>query len=528
MIPSGYKTSKVYSVKPTDGTGDLTFTRSNDTASRVASNGLIEKVRTNLALYSNTFTNAAWVKDGCTITANYGTAPDGTQTASRAVFSAGDKTLYQLISASVVTGSLYIKGTAGETIQFGVGSAESSFTLDGTWQRLTKYQSSSTTSIQLNTYGGVTARDVLIWHAQLEYGDIATDYIATTSAAVSVGPVSGLPRLDYLNSTCPRLLLEPQRTNLATYSEQFDNAVWSKNSLTVNANSTVSPDGYNNADKLQDSTNTSANHLISSGPLATAGITYTWSAFMKKAEYNYGQLHAYDKSGAIFDLNAGTVVSTDGVGATITNYGNGWYRCTYTFVALNTGVFVNPSKTSTSAYAYTGTIGSGIYVWGCQLEAGAYATSYIPTLGAAVTRGAEGALNFSALVNNTSFTLFFEGSYTEADSDFFDLLVGVNQFSGNYFSFYNGFIAIYNVGGGTQTFGTALAPNTVHKLLIKYDGTTAKYYRNGQLFLSIPATGLGTFADGYIYNNDQEGLKVNQLLYFPTALSDADCAALTA
>jgi hypothetical protein len=70
MIPSGYKASKVYSVKPTDGTGDLTFTRSNDTASRVASNGLIEKVRTNLALYSEDFSNAAWVKNQVILTAD--------------------------------------------------------------------------------------------------------------------------------------------------------------------------------------------------------------------------------------------------------------------------------------------------------------------------------------------------------------------------------------------------------------------------------------------------------------------------
>jgi hypothetical protein len=51
LIPSAQKTSKVYSVKPTDGTGDLTFTRSNDTASRVAPNGLIEKVCGRIVLY---------------------------------------------------------------------------------------------------------------------------------------------------------------------------------------------------------------------------------------------------------------------------------------------------------------------------------------------------------------------------------------------------------------------------------------------------------------------------------------------
>jgi hypothetical protein len=67
MIPSGYKTSKVYSVKPTDGSGDLTFTRSNDTATRVGPDGLIEKVRTNLILQSNTFTTS-WSYVNATLT----------------------------------------------------------------------------------------------------------------------------------------------------------------------------------------------------------------------------------------------------------------------------------------------------------------------------------------------------------------------------------------------------------------------------------------------------------------------------
>jgi hypothetical protein len=77
MIPSGYKTSKVYSAKPTDGAGDLVFTRSNDTATRVGPDGLIEKVRTNLILQSNSFSDAAWVKLGVgtgtapVLTANY-------------------------------------------------------------------------------------------------------------------------------------------------------------------------------------------------------------------------------------------------------------------------------------------------------------------------------------------------------------------------------------------------------------------------------------------------------------------------
>jgi len=84
VIPSGYKTSKIYAEKPTDGSGDLTFTRASG-ATRVASNGLIEKVRTNLVLQSQAMENASWSNFAITVSANSDTAPDGTLTADKLV-----------------------------------------------------------------------------------------------------------------------------------------------------------------------------------------------------------------------------------------------------------------------------------------------------------------------------------------------------------------------------------------------------------------------------------------------------------
>jgi hypothetical protein len=56
MIPSAYKDGKLYSIRPTDGSGDFTFSRgSNLAATRVDVNGLIEKGRENLLPYSNQF-----------------------------------------------------------------------------------------------------------------------------------------------------------------------------------------------------------------------------------------------------------------------------------------------------------------------------------------------------------------------------------------------------------------------------------------------------------------------------------------
>jgi hypothetical protein len=124
LIPSGIKTSKIYSQKPTDGTGDLTFTRSNDTATRVGPDGLIEKVRTNLVLYSEQFDNAAWQVIGTpTLTANYDTNPlTGANDAWRFVAAGVGDRLVQSISGSNSAFSLYVKGTGQIVIRDNSGT----------------------------------------------------------------------------------------------------------------------------------------------------------------------------------------------------------------------------------------------------------------------------------------------------------------------------------------------------------------------------------------------------------------------
>ena len=80
LIPSGTKTSKVYSQKPTNGDGDFDFTRST-AATRIAANGNIEKQTGNYILYSQQIDNGYWNKYQMSVTANQATAPDGTATA---------------------------------------------------------------------------------------------------------------------------------------------------------------------------------------------------------------------------------------------------------------------------------------------------------------------------------------------------------------------------------------------------------------------------------------------------------------
>lgn len=554
MIPSGYKTSKVYSVKPDTGAGDLVFSRSNDTATRVGPDGLIEKVRTNICLQSQTFDNASWVKvasgtaSAPVVTANAGVAPDGTTTADRVVFSAtsGVSIIAQDVTGAIgYTFSIYVKSNTGssQSIQLRVDSAPSTIiTATTEWQRFTVKASSWASAIRdvgLDLRTAVaTSADLLVWGAQWEASDIATDYIATTTAAVSVGPVANVPRLDYLNSSCPRLLLEPQRTNLFQYSEQLDNAYWSKiGAITVTANNAVSPDGYQNADLV---TTTSTSRLVTTTSTSriqraftglTAG-TRTLSCFAKAGTSNLIRINSFDGSSdrdAEFNLATGQVVATgSGITATITPYGNGWYRITHTQTSANT--------TYSCQFFFDG---AGTWqVWGMQFEDSAsYATSYVPSLGAAVTRGADNtSLNPATLLGATTGSWYseidnitFEFSGTSVPTNYIGgdatNLLGYEARSGN-----NKLIHFVKEESNAVTTLYSFTPTGKHKACFVWSGTSLKLFVDG-----VKRYDAGSFVqpaawDEFQYNfSGREAQQyLNQTLLFPTALSDADAIALTA
>jgi hypothetical protein len=409
MVPSMYKTSVVYSERPLSSDGELTFTRASN-ATRVGPDGLIEKVRTNLLLQSNQFDTTWSIGANTTVTAGY-SDPFGGSNAWRLTMTSGAGTiLSQPITFSNVpyTFSVWAKANGNTNIALQIdASAETAFVLTNEWQRISfTYTATSGASIvQIGNSGGEV--DALIYAAQLETGDIATDYIPTTSAAVSVGPVSNLPRLNYdpANPTCPSLLLEPSRTNLALYSEQLDNAAWTSTGVTVTANNTISPDGYQNADKVTNATTSDFISQIIAGPTATA---YAASFYIKNEDSSVTEILVRNSVSGLFgeiNWNGSQLVSITGVvNGTLTfeSVGNDWYRIFAYFTSVETvqRVRVRPDNTVG---------GKSIYLWGYQLEQGAsYSTSYIPTLGASVTRVADAAYKtgISSLIGQTEGTLF--------------------------------------------------------------------------------------------------------------------------
>jgi hypothetical protein len=553
MIPSGYKDQKVYSVKPLDGSGDLTFSRASS-ATRVASNGLIEKVRTNLLTYSNTFSNVVWDKSNLTATGGQDDPNGGTSaflltsTATSGVYigqakvglgclsiyaKAGTRSTFALIPTGYNNGAFFDLSSVTATAS-GIGSLAKIESVGGGWFRCSVATSSSTDFIvslsAINGTGSVIGDTMTFAFAQGETGDIATDYIPTTSAAVSVGPVSGLPRLDYLNSTCPRLLLEPQRTNQALYSEQFNNAYWVKTNATITANNAVSPDGYTNADLL--TYTTSAGTIVSTAYAGSATTATSVSLFVKAGTSNLFNFGMSDGilEGWYYTFNLATQTATLTVAPAIftspsfkiENYGNGWYRLVVSAVSTINGqiLLVAPSVAGLTA---------NYNIYGAQIEVGAYATSYIPTLGTSVTRVADAAskTGITSLIGQTEGTLFAEFDFVSGETANYALL---HQAAFSTYIFINQGVS-GTIFGQIQPFGvsfSAAKPNGRYKCALAYKSGDSAFFVNG---VQVGTTNTTTFTpatmDIFNFTADPHTNSNYQALLFKTRLTNAQLAELT-
>lgn len=201
---------------------------------------------------------------------------------------------------------------------------------------------------------------------------------------------SGSPRIDYdpITLACKGLLVEESRTNLLTYSQDFDNAAWGKNNATITPNAVAAPDGSLSAYTLVETTTASSAHAATITFSGTSGTSYTMSVFAKAAGrtnfilgFNNTGAFSNGYQFAVFDLTAGTAsVFLGAPSFTISAVGGGWYRCTVTAAANATATATAGIQTHNgSTNVYTGDGVSGVSIWGAQAEAGAFATSYIPS-----------------------------------------------------------------------------------------------------------------------------------------------------
>ena len=213
---------------------------------------------------------------------------------------------------------------------------------------------------------------------------------------------SGAARFDHNPATGESLglLVEEARTNLTNYSEQFDNAVWTKTNASITVNATTAPDGSLTADKLVENTANTAHYFDSATPGSLSNATF--SIYVKPAGRTRVAIYAFGLGNLTnFDLTgSGSVISGPG---SIQAASNGWYRCSVSSTTATFNLYGLSLINTGTNNTYTGDGTSGVFLWGAQVEAGAFPTSYIPTTTATVTRAADVAsitgTNFSSWYN---------------------------------------------------------------------------------------------------------------------------------
>ena len=353
---------------------------------------------------------------------------------------------------------------------------------------------------------------------------------------------AGMPRIDYKDNSEGALLLEPQRTNLITQSEAFDNSYWTKSGASVTSGF-VSPDGTNNAFKLVENTSNSAHRIFNGSGLSVSG-NVSMSVFAKKGGRNFIRLTNNNIAGAFFDLNNGVVLGvSSGVTAKIEDFSNDWYRCSITQTGVaNERLIVYLSNNGIDT-TYQGDGASGVYIYGAQLEEGSYATSYIPTSGSTVTRlaGLSDTENLSHVIGQTEGVIFYDGilvhKSTSTAEDLFELSIDDGSDDNAFFinNYNNSLTIILKSGGSNSFFNNSFNPTegAKYKLAFAYKENDFALYINGNQIATgssgtAPAMNQITFGN-YFDNrvNFRNSAKINDFRLYNTRLSNSELQALT-
>jgi hypothetical protein len=307
------------------------------------------------------------------------------------------------------------------------------------------------------------------------------------------------------------LLLEPQSTNLVTYSEQFDNAAWDANSDVLIESGYLAPDGTNNAYKI------TKNGVNSKVALFLGGTTpFTKSIYAKTVS---GTGTAYFGEGSTTGNGVLSTVTTQWQRFEITVNDNNFY-----------GVDFRGGSTLTE-----------VLIFGAQMEEQSFSTSYIPTEGSTKTRLQDICNNAgsSDLINSTEGVLYAEISALADDlsSRIISLSDGTdtNRVNLFYFSQSNDLAVNYRVSGSTVVSFIADLTDITNfsKVAFKWESGNFKMYVDGTLIdedtntTMLPSDTLDVLSfsrgDGSLgfYGN------VKTVAVFKEALSDTELACLT-
>jgi hypothetical protein len=544
----------------------------------------------NLLQYSQVFNGGGWNRGFVTVVDNTAVAPDGTTTAALVypTTSGNSKGLYingaSIPTSGTITTSIFAKasgitwfciykpdtvnGAAWFNLSTGavgtvaVGWTATITSVGNSWYRCSVTGPAGITYAQFgytDADNSVTAttsgtNGVLLWGSQLEARSSMTAYTVTTNLPITnyisvlLTAPTNTARFDHNPTTGESLglLIEEQRTNLLTYSDDFANAAWTKGAASITSNTIIAPDGTLIGDALVEDTSTGA-HVINRAVTVSNTTIYTFTIYAKPNGRSWIIIQLQSGTFAYVNISTGAVGGTTGSPTVATtSVGNGWYRVSITGTSSSTSI-TNQIYLATAdgTFSYAGNGYSGVFIWGAQLEAGAFATSYIPTVASQVTRSADSAsmtgTNFSSWYNNQ------QGSfYAEYDR------IGINQFSRVFTAVDSGGSNAYQIAllnfssitaetayivatGSTTmatTIGTVASVNTSSKAVVSYQSGNSGAAFNGTAITSntnsfnvlVDRLGIGYLVGANIqYVNGH----IKKLAYYPLRVTNAQLQALT-
>ncbi len=559
-------------VDATTGQNLVTFTRASS-GTFVGSDGQLKTATTNLLLRSEEFDNASWLRNGSpVITANATSSPAGSITADLVAPNANFAGVLQFAShtaSTIYTASVYVKdgGDTNKSITLGIGGGAFGGGADRTvaynistgalssiaavftstsvvsvgdgWRRVSlTYTATATVSAAFTIYGTNASNSFYLWGAQLEQSPTVGEYIPTTSV------INSAPRFDHNPTTGESLglLVEEQRTNLLLQSENFG-TTWSANGLLAfgsgsTLNAIGAPDGATTADLITENTAT-AQHNVNQ-TIATIGQK-TFSVFAKQGPgsrlLRLIDFNATDgaQGETYFNLSTGIIASGTG---TIRAFPNGWYRCSITTTTTVTSTYFISISSGNGVFFYTGDGTSGIYIWGAQLEAGAFPTSYIPTTTATVTRSADVAsitgANFSSWYRQDEGTVFADVARSPAVTGRYPNVAlfsdgtsssRIQVYGLDYGDRYTHDIT--SAGSPQVAFSQSqlFTPNTFNKLAVAYKTNDTAFVAGASLVLADSLVTLPAVNQLSVSGADSRTIR--RLTYWPTRLLNATLQAVT-
>jgi len=552
-----YEEDKIFSVLPSNGTGDFTFS-GGDGGTRVNQQGYIEVTPANLMTYSEVVSNWTgnlfnnWIV--CAVTSDIVIAPNGTLTGDRigngygsfnqsAPATPGQTYTYSVYLKNVsLSASFYVYvawGLNGSLVSYSTAGAQINVsTLSTTeWTRLTFTATAPSSGINQMQFGpcpftgygtNPSGQQLDVWGGMINIGTTAKPYQPTTDRL-------NYPRITYQNGR-GALLSEPQRTNVNTYSQAITGSNgYNLGGCSLTGNNTISPDGTQNATLFVESANSNYHRFYKYSTGTQSAKVWTIFAKYKPGGREWLTMDAGPL--VYFNIANGTLGNTSSdIITQIEPYKDGWYRCTYIDPTSAVDLcFIGAATYNGDPGNYAGDGRDCFWVWGMQCEDGVlYPTSYIPTTSATVTRPADVSYvnGISSIIGQTQGVLYAQVTPSQlVDGSY--ICISDNTIPNRLiFGFESGTQALRwytpygNSSGGTVVVGQQCkiaAAYNVNDFSIYLNGIQVGSYSSGQLSGTYSHLGL----DSYTATSQTFRGTVNNVALFNTRLTNTQLAELT-